>query len=126
MISVRGRDEMAHRIAWELTHGPIPDRLLALHKCDNPACVRPDHLFLGTHKDNTQDMLAKGRHRTGSRLQMARGEQLPQARLTEAAVREIRRLLALGTRGCDIAQQFMVSPMTISDVARGATWRHVV
>lgn len=59
---VRGRSFAAHRVSWELTHGPIPPGLKVLHKCDVPACVNPDHLFLGTDKDNHQDKAAKGRH----------------------------------------------------------------
>ncbi len=57
--------EGAHRIAWLLTNGPIPDGLWVLHRCDNPPCCRPDHLFLGTLQDNVDDMVAKGRHRLG-------------------------------------------------------------
>lgn len=51
----------AHRASWIINVGSIPDRLLVLHKCDNPLCVKPDHLFLGTYKDNSQDMVSKGR-----------------------------------------------------------------
>jgi len=57
-----GRNEQAHRVAWKLTNGPIPDGLLGCHKCDNVLCCNPAHLFLGTPKQNTDDMLAKGRH----------------------------------------------------------------
>jgi hypothetical protein len=63
-LNIGRRDEqevLAHRYSWELHNGPIPDGLLVLHRCDNPPCVRPDHLFLGTKKDNADDMVRKGR-----------------------------------------------------------------
>jgi len=59
-IGAKGRVQKAHRIAWELTYGPIPEGLDVLHHCDNPPCCRPDHLFLGTDADNMADMMAKG------------------------------------------------------------------
>lgn len=60
-ISVGGRPRLAHRVAWEHMRGEVPAGLLVCHHCDNPQCVRPSHLFLGTHHDNTHDALAKGR-----------------------------------------------------------------
>jgi len=71
-----------HRVSWELHYGPIPKGMSVLHKCDNPPCVRPDHLFLGTQQDNLQDMRNKGRHRWGL------GERHAHAKLTTEIVLE--------------------------------------
>jgi hypothetical protein len=69
-LAIEGRAATAHRRSWELTYGPIPTGMHVLHRCDNPPCVRPDHLWLGTNTENVYDSMAKGRrdHLTGSRL----------------------------------------------------------
>jgi len=81
-----GQRVMAHRFSWELHFGPIPDGLLVCHKCDNPPCVRPDHLFLGTHKDNAADKVSKGRQTRCGANNYHRGEDHYAARLTAADV----------------------------------------
>ncbi|MGJ3630231.1 HNH endonuclease signature motif containing protein [Sphingomonas sp. MMS24-JH45] len=63
--------DKAHRVSWEISHGSVPDDMIVMHKCDNPSCSNPEHLMLGTMKDNTQDMLRKGRGRWGDKSQMA-------------------------------------------------------
>jgi hypothetical protein len=122
--SNRGPTLSAHRVAWELTHGPTPDGLCVLHRCDNRPCVNPGHLFLGTYLDNNRDMAAKGRH--GSRTKPEshpRGEGHPLALLTEAAVLEIR---SGGQSTATYASRFGVSETCVRDARRGHTWRHLL
>lgn len=119
LVSIRyGRAHRAHRVAWELIMGPIPDDMVICHRCDNPPCVRPEHLFLGTKKDNTQDMLRKERDR-------ARGERQVNSVLTNADVVSMREQYASG----DVSQQeliarFGVSAGQVSEVLRGLAWAH--
>ena len=121
ILKPRRTTTKAHRMAWTLTNGPIPDGLLVCHHCDTPQCVRPDHLFLGTAKDNAHDKMAKGRLRVGH----VKGEQCGRAKLTEAAVRDIRASVAAGTRQVRMAEKYNVSPMTICDIVHGRRWKHV-
>ena len=87
----------AHRLSWEIHHGkPIPMGLFVLHKCDIPACVNPDHLFLGTKSDNTKDMVSKGRHPSQKYPGLQRGERNGFAKLTNLQADSIRRLYAGG------------------------------
>jgi len=114
------RLELAHRTAWRLIRGPIPVGKLALHKCDNPGCVRPDHIFLGTDLDNSADCRAKGRSRSGV------GERNGRARLTDAQVEEIRRAYIPGsTRMVDIAREFGISNSHVSQLVNNRQRRLV-
>lgn len=112
--------QLAHRVSWQLHHGPIPAGLRVLHRCDNPPCVNPDHLFLGTQADNVRDMHAKNRARKA--LWMAS----PFAKLTDDDVRAIRREYA-GRRVSQqsLATRFGVSQHLVSRIVRGTLWRHV-
>lgn len=94
----------AHCVAWEEAHGPIPDGLHVLHRCDQPPCIREDHLFLGTHADNMTDKVAKGRQ--------ARGERIG-TKLTDEQVAEIR--AATGTQR-EIAERYGVSRGHVSNL----------
>ena len=109
----------ATHVAWELTNGAIPEGLWLLHRCDNPPCVRPTHLFLGTPKDNTDDMAAKGRANT------PKGSQRPAARLSEADVLAIREARRQGAVGAELARQYGVHRSTIYHVCQRDYWKHV-
>lgn len=116
MILFEGRNQYAHRVAWILTNGPIPDGLQVCHRCDNPLCVRPDHLFLGTVSDNMQDMYDKGR---GNKPQ---GASHPNAKLTDDQVEEIRRRAVKGNYKT-LAREFGVTFPTIRCVVDGTRYR---
>lgn len=105
----------AHRLAWELTHGPVPDGLFVCHTCDNKRCCNPDHLWLGTSAQNTADATTKGR--------MAKGEQ--RSLLRTEQVRDIRRRVSAGEVQRVVAEQYGICQQTVSDICRGKRWRHL-
>lgn len=120
-LSFLGQHVYAHRLAWELTNGPIPEGLCVLHQCDNPPCVRPDHLFLGTNAENMADRNAKGRHLSCG----VRGENVVTHKLTEADVRTMRSLHTAGVKIPSLARRFNVHYNTAYYVVRNRTWRHI-
>lgn len=109
----------AHKYSWWLHTGrKIPPRLFLCHSCDNPRCVNPNHLWLGTNRDNTADRCAKGRS--------AMGEKQGSHKLTEVQVLEIRRLSSEGISLPNIAQQFpIVTKKYIGDIIRRCSWKHL-
>ncbi len=134
-VSVNGTLRSAHRVAWELTYGPIPDGMAVCHRCDCTSCVRPEHLFLGTHADNMRDMQRKGRHPNPRGVdhwtrrdpeRVPRGEAHGMAKLTSDDVRQIRALYAAGGISQDrLAEQFHVHRKGISQIIRRIIWKHV-
>lgn len=111
-ISVNGKQTVAHRIAYMLTYGPISDDICVCHKCDNRLCVRPEHLFLGTMKDNVRDMHIKGRNVNGGAI------------LTSAQVSEIRKKYAKGGyTHKSLGLEYGVSKATIKDIITRRTWK---
>ena len=118
---IAGRIWLAHRLAWTLWHGPIPKGLMVLHRCDTPACVNPEHLFLGTARDNMQDAINKGRW--DPRAIVAHTRKPRRRKLTDDQVRMIRAGIDTD-RG--LAIRFGVGVQTVRDVRLGRTKRLVV
>jgi hypothetical protein len=114
------RIQLAHRVAWLLEHGSIPEGISVLHHCDNAGCVRLSHLFIGTRADNNADMIAKGRSRAGANP--PRGVDFWDAKLTEEIVRTIR---TSTERGVDLAKRYGVSKATITDIRKRRSWAHI-
>lgn len=117
-IQIDHRVTAAHRVAWELTHGPIREGLQVCHKCDNPPCVNPNHLFLGTNDDNVADKMSKNRQ--------VHGVNHPHAKLTDAQVVEARQRFAEGGISiAALARRYGVSGVSMRSVILRATWRHL-
>ena len=135
---------LAHRIAWQLTHGPVPvgedyHGTCVLHRCDNPRCVRPDHLFLGSNLDNIRDMYAKNRQPKGEEMWLLspRGEHVGSSKLNNSEVRAIRALnreyggsgwgrgYSGGLTRKQLASVYNVGQATISNVILRKRWRFV-
>ena len=128
-----GKSYRTHRLAWILTTGgELPPALKVLHKCDNPSCINPKHLYPGTNADNMRDMVLRGRSLKGklnpSHLHpenMPRGEQNTRSKLTEAKVRQIRKLAAKGVSNSVIGRQFGIWPNNVRFIINRQTWKHV-
>lgn len=116
----------AHRLSHELHTGPIPDGLHVLHSCDNPPCVNPGHLRVGTRSENLSESVARGRAGVWTHPErIARGETSGQAILTSDRVMELRRAFAAGAGPKAIAAHFGLARSTVEKVVYGDTWRHL-
>lgn len=111
----------AHRVSWEIHYGAIPKGMVVCHRCDVPACVRPDHLFLGTQADNMADAWEKGRRGTPS----TKGERNGRAKLTWNEVRQIRTRWNAGNTQTELARIYGVPQTQISRIVRNLSWREV-
>lgn len=119
VMKANGQTWSVHRLSYTLANGPIPDGLLVCHRCDTPLCIRPDHLFLGTHADNMRDCWEKGRH------SVLRGEDNGNHQLSEEQVIDIRERFASGhIDQTTIAKEHGVARSLIGMIVRGEIWQH--
>ena len=118
-IGVNNALVLTHRFAWMLEHGSIPEGLFVLHHCDNPPCVRINHLYLGTRADNGYDMSARNRHADVA------GDKHPQAKLSSADIPVIRDRRERGEELASIADDYGVTPQTIYQIHYRRRWRHI-
>lgn len=117
----RGKQTSTHRLVWLIFFGEIPPKIEVLHKCDNPPCIRPDHLFLGTQGDNNTDAKQKGRSRGGS----LPGTKHPNAKMTEALVISMHEAVASGEPIRQLANRLELPYSTVWGALRGPAWKHV-
>ena len=118
-----GKSYKAHRYSWTLHYGEIPKGLCVCHHCDNRKCVNPNHLFLGTQKDNIADAEQKGR-RTNVKI-FQKGSEHPNAKLNEKLVHQIKQLYKKKKRQCEIARIFNIDRRQIHSIISENTWNHV-
>lgn len=144
MIRVDRKNKRAHRLAYELTIGPIPDGMVVCHRCDTPTCVRPGHLFLGTDRDNMDDCISKGRTKlmgasgdaNGLRKhpdrnphhinpELSRGENNGNAKITQQQADEIRnRYASGGVTQKEIGTEYNISPSQVRNIVHGKSWNY--
>ena len=124
-IKVDRKQLVASRVSYELYCGPIPDGMFVCHTCDNPSCINPKHLFIGTPADNMTDRDRKGRYRYTPRPNLPKGEMHHKAKLTADKVRQIRQLHEQGVSYSRLVQQFGISKTNIADICHRRTWQHI-
>lgn len=112
-VTHRNKSLKAHRVSYMVNLEEIPEKMLVLHKCDNPPCTNPKHLFLGTNDDNMNDMAQKGRNKV-------------RAKLTPKQVIKIRRMIDAGIKLVRIAQEFGLNPRTITNIKLRRAWKDIV
>lgn len=121
IIRLNGKERFAHRVSYSLFTGEIGNGLCVCHKCDNPKCVNPEHLFLGTHADNMRDCARKGRNK----IPRNEGEKHGMSKLKEYMVFEILNHIKNGLKQIQIAKMFKIDPSMVSYIKSGKYWKHL-
>ncbi len=129
-IGIKGKMIYAHRLSWELENGKIPDGLHVLHKCNNPLCVKPDHIYLGTQKDNVGDAITLGTHISTRRSPLFGdidqcGEKNPSAKLTRFQVGGIRRSRGDGMTIKELSNLYSISKSQIQRIISNESWKDI-
>lgn len=120
-VNGKWKNTMTHRLSWEIHYGEIPSGKVIMHKCDNPACVNPNHLSVGTHLDNIIDKVRKGRQRHRAHI----GTEHGMSKLNDANVKWIYQEYAKGVTIASMARALNVSESAIRNVIKGRSWKHV-
>ena len=121
LMSIGKKLEYAHRVSYQIHNGKIPQGMHVLHSCDDPGCVNPEHLHLGTNEDNIREKVERGR----SVYQVYYGEENPMSKFTNKQVIDIRKRYKNGTRQCVFVKEYGVSATTISDIVNRKIWKHI-
>lgn len=125
-LGINGRKMLAHRYAYERAHGPIPEGMHVLHKCDTPLCCNVDHLFLGTHKENMNDMHGKDRSYSGPVTWAPKGEKHRSAKLTEEVIMNAKILhFFSGVSQSQLSRAYRVNNSVMHRAITGKTWKHI-